>query len=50
MNELEILNIVDIDFTDLILQGFYKGILFSVATGFIAQGLNYAIKLFTKNI
>lgn len=50
MIELEVLNLIDVDYMDLILQGFYKGILFSVATGFIAQGLNYAIKLFTKNI
>lgn len=48
--ESEILSILEINYTDLVLEGFYKGILFSVMTGFLAIGLNYAIKLFTKNI
>jgi len=44
----EILYISDIDITFLILSGFYKGILFSLSAGFIAQGLNYCIKLLSN--
>lgn len=45
----EILLISDIDFTKLILEGFYRGILFSVPTLLFAQGLNYCIKLLSRS-
>ena len=46
---MEIKLISNIDYTTLILEGFYKGVLFSVTVGFIAQGLNYAYKLLSRS-
>lgn len=45
--ELKILS--DIEYTKLILEGFYKGIMFSITVGFIAQGINYAYKLLSRS-
>lgn len=45
----EILYISDINITGLILSGFYKGIIISLSVGFIAQGLNYCLKLLSRS-
>lgn len=42
----ELFLVENIDFRSLILQGFYIGVVITFTIGFIAQGINYCLKLF----
>lgn len=46
---MEIKELLSLDISKLLLEGFYKGILFSVSIGLISQGLNYGLKLLTRS-
>lgn len=49
MNELELLLIQDLQFTELILQGFLFGGIISGTTLILSQAINYGIKLLHKS-
>lgn len=46
---MEIKEIISLDISKLLLEGFYKGILFSVSAGLISKGLNYCLKLLARS-
>lgn len=46
---MEVKELISIDISSLLMQGFYKGILFSVSAGFISIGLKYCLKLLSRS-